>query len=60
MDYYNLPWTLEHRVYRRLMECLHRDGIVSRDISDVIIEDEVANWYREQEEQYPGMLMFEE
>jgi len=61
MNYNNLPRELEHRIFKRWVEYLgdFNRTIVSSYLNQ-IAEDEVEEWYKEQEKRYPGMVNFEE
>ncbi|MHA1342175.1 MAG: hypothetical protein ACTSO2_19565 [Promethearchaeota archaeon] len=66
MDYNNLPMTLEHRIFKRWVDIItpNKSGNFSRIVISSylhqIAEDEVEQWYKEQEKRYPGMVHFEE
>jgi len=61
MDYKNLPTALEHRIFKRWVEYLGEfNRTVVSSYLNQIAENEVEEWYKEQEKRYPGMVHFEE
>ena len=61
MNYKDLPLTLEHRIFEKWVDMMNSShGKIKIALFYLIAEDEIEKWYKEQEKQYPGMVMFEE